>query len=403
MNKDGCITLSTHNRYAGAINIRRLEKLPGKVCRFKARVSGDFPDHLHPAPVVLELKQGAQVMFLRNDPVDNLYYNGRIGTVSSVSSDEIRVRCQGDGHDIAVKPVKWENIRYRVTDKDGEIEKEVIGQFEQFPLKLAWAITIHKSQGLTFERAVIDAGQAFAAGQLYVALSRCKTLEGMVLATPIDPRGIVVDPAVREFDRHVRNNPPSEEMLQEAKIRFQQDLLLRCFDLQPLRKRFGYLVCLLSSNARLLRVAGGVDFRELEQQAVKDIFVVSEKFRNQLRKNFSQRTLPEEDGYVREQMRKASAWFKDKMGSLLETPLKSLVFETDNAELPELVADYRKRHGITGPVSPELPGHQEGKPDPEIRSTREITLELFNEGRGIREIAPERGLVVSTIEKHLAD
>ena len=529
--KDGYITLTTHNRYAEAINLKRLERLPGKLYRFNATVSGDFPDQLHPTPAVLELKKGAQVMFLRNDPVDNLYYNGRIGTVSSVSSDEIRVRCPGDRHDIAVKPVKWENIRYRVNDEEGEIEREVVGQFEQFPLKLAWAITIHKSQGLTFERAVIDAGKAFAAGQLYVALSRCKTLEGMVLATPIDPRGIAVDSAVQEFDRHVRNNPPSEDMLQEAKIRFQQDLLLRCFDLQLLRKRFGYLVYLLSSNARLLRVAGGVDFRELEQQAIKDIFVVSEKFRNQLRKNFSPHTLPEEDDYVRERVKKACAWFQDKMESLLETPLKSLVFETDNAELrkkisrslentrrelairlagiktcedgfspirylravaqadnafepdkpvkkvlaawkesdiqhPELfhalkdwrsrkaselgvahyqilhqrilieiamrlpenpkelgrihgigpktlerfgaelldiVSYYRKRHGITGPVSPELPGHEEGKPAPEIRSTREITLELFNEGKGISEIASERGLVVSTIEKHLAE
>ena len=528
--RDGYITLTTHNRSAEAINYKKLRELPGKERRFKAHVSGDFPDHLYPTPATLELKKGAQVMFLRNDSVDNLYYNGRIGTVTSVSSRKIRVRCPGDQQDIVVEPVNWENIRYQLNEEKGEIEEKVIGEFEQYPLKLAWAITIHKSQGLTFERAVIDAGEAFASGQLYVALSRCKTLEGLVLATPIARQGIAVDAAVQAFDDHARNNPPSPERLLEAKIRFQQDLLLGCFDLQLLGKRFGYLVYLLASNAQVQRVAEGVDFRALEEQVVRDVFRVSENFRNQLRNNFSPDRLPEEDEYVRERVGKASAWFGDKMGRLLETPLQSMVVETDNtelrkkirrtldntrrelavrlvgirtcvqgfspvrylravsaadnafepekatkstpaawkesdidhpelfqtlrdwrshkagelgvahyqilhqrilieiavrlpenrtelgrihgvgprtlerfgAELIELVVDYRKRHGITGPVVPEPPRQEEEKPVQNVRSTRAITLDLFNSGKNVQEIASERGLAVSTIEGHLA-
>ncbi|MCI5208617.1 MAG: helicase, partial [Candidatus Electrothrix sp. ATG2] len=173
---DGYITLTTHNRSADTLNQKRLHELGSKEFRFAAEVSGDFPEHTYPAPADLRLKKGAQVMFVRNDPAaEKRYYNGKIGRISKISNTEITVLCSDDEEEIAVKPLVWENIKYTLNQENSEIEEEVIGKFEQYPLKTAWAITIHKSQGLTFERAIIDAQAAFAHGQVYVGLSRCKT------------------------------------------------------------------------------------------------------------------------------------------------------------------------------------------------------------------------------------
>ena len=193
----GYITLSTHNRSAESINQTRLGALSKKEYRFKAEISGDFPEHIYPTLATLLLKEGAQVMFVRNDPsAEKLYYNGKIGKITKISSKNISVICPGDKQEIVVQPIIWENIKYTLNEENKEIEEEIIGQFKQYPLKLAWAITIHKSQGLTFEKAIIDAKAAFAHGQIYVALSRCKTIEGMVLSSPISSRGIETDKAI---------------------------------------------------------------------------------------------------------------------------------------------------------------------------------------------------------------
>jgi ATP-dependent exoDNAse (exonuclease V) alpha subunit len=196
----GFIYLTTHNNSADRINQSRLSALGGKEICFDARVSGDFPEHSYPAPLHLKLKEGAQVMFLRNDSsVERRYYNGKIGHIRAIAGRQITIRCPGESEDIMVDALEWENIKYRVDEENKEIKEDVIGQFKQFPLKLAWAVTIHKSQGLTFDNAVIDVESAFAHGQVYVALSRCRTFEGIVLSSPINSRGIETDASVLRF------------------------------------------------------------------------------------------------------------------------------------------------------------------------------------------------------------
>ena len=201
--EDGYIRLTTHNRMADSYNDNELHKLPGRRYEFKAEIEKEFPESSYPADVCLELKPGAQVMFIKNDPSPgHQYYNGRIGHVVGFEQGKILVRCPGDNFTIGVERAEWENTRYAINEQTKVIEPQVLGVFRQFPLRLAWAITIHKSQGLTFEHAIIDAGMSFAAGQVYVALSRCKSLDGLVLASPIKRASIIGDERVNNYIEH---------------------------------------------------------------------------------------------------------------------------------------------------------------------------------------------------------
>ena len=335
---DGYITLTTHNASAESINQTRLKEIEGEKYLFNADISGDFPEHIYPTLMQLTLKKGAQVMFVRNDPSpEKQYYNGKIGKITAIIGKTMFVLCPGDTEEIEVDPISWENIKYTINVENKEIEEEVVGKFEQYPLKLAWAITIHKSQGLTFERAIIDAQAAFAHGQVYVALSRCKTMEGLVLSSPIATRGVDTDQAVLRFDKLGRNNPPTESMLHDAKISYQQKLLYECFDFGLLAKRLGYLVHLLTRNARVVQVSGAGDMVLIEQQARDSIFTVGENFRNQLYTVFEAQNLPETDKHTLERLNKASIWFSEKFAAIFDDSVKTIQFETDNKELRKTI------------------------------------------------------------------
>jgi len=339
----GYITMTTHNNSADAINRTRLEALAGKEYRFDAEISGDFPEHTFPAPEALLVKSGAQVMFLKNDASpEKRYYNGKIGKITGISSQEIHITCPGESEETTVEPVVWDNIKYTVNPDNMEIQEEIIGRFKQFPLKPAWAITIHKSQGLTFDKAVIDAKAAFTSGQVYVALSRCKTLEGMVLSSPIPLTGIETDGAVLNFVETARQTPPSENLLQAAKISFQQRLLLECFDFQLLQGRLSYLIRLLKDNAGLVQVSGVSDMNRLQEIFREQIFMVSEKFKRQLNTIFTAQTLPESDVYLQERTGKASQWFKDKFSMIFNDLVQNFWVETDNKELDKRVSNALK-------------------------------------------------------------
>ena len=198
--KSGYIRLTTHNNKADKYNETRLAAIKEKSYTYKAEISGTFPDYSYPTSLDLTLKLGAQVMFIKNDVSgDHLYYNGKIGEVTYLDNEKIGITCIDEDNEIFVEPSEWENNKYIINTETNEIETEVLGVFRQFPLKLAWAITIHKSQGLTFDKAIIDAGGSFAPGQVYVALSRCRSLEGMVLATPINAYSVINDPAVASY------------------------------------------------------------------------------------------------------------------------------------------------------------------------------------------------------------
>ena len=197
---EGYIRLTTHNNTANAYNQQQLDQIDDLLYRFDAEISGNFPEYSYPTEVQLELKKGAQVMFVKNDPSsEKRYYNGKIGHVVEIVDDIILVQCPGDDEPVVVEQLEWENSKYVINEQTQEMETEVQGVFRQYPLRLAWAITIHKSQGLTFDKAIIDAAASFASGQVYVALSRCRTLEGMVLATPLRQSAVMTDLRVEDY------------------------------------------------------------------------------------------------------------------------------------------------------------------------------------------------------------
>lgn len=204
--EDGYIRLMTHNRQVDYVNETELEKLDSKPYTFVAAVTGTFPEESYPTANSLTLKKGAQVMFIKNDP-ERRFINGTLGEVKSIDKNSIAVRLAESGTIIDVEPMEWQNIRYQFDEESKEISSKQIGRFKQYPLKAAWAITVHKSQGLTFDKAIIDVHAAFSPGQAYVALSRCRTLDGLVLSSPVSAsvfmRGNAVDAYMNYISRPV--------------------------------------------------------------------------------------------------------------------------------------------------------------------------------------------------------
>ncbi|MGH2648690.1 MAG: ATP-dependent DNA helicase, partial [Ginsengibacter sp.] len=221
------ITLTSHNNQADQINARELQKLLSPSYKYEAIIEDDFPENNYPAEGSLILKEGAQVMFLKNDTILKRYFNGKIGVVKKLSKDEIQVEC--DGATISVSMETWENSRYVLNREDGKLQQETLGTFTQFPLRLAWAITIHKSQGLTFEKVMIDAGAAFSSGQVYVALSRCTNLNGIVLLSRIPPAAIYSNNNVIKGQQALTHKGSLAERFDGARQIFTQQLLEEIF------------------------------------------------------------------------------------------------------------------------------------------------------------------------------
>lgn len=234
--QEGYIRLTTHNNTANAYNELQLEQIDEPVHRFDALISGTFPEYSYPTELSLELKCGAQVMFVKNDPSsEKAYYNGKIGHVVEFLEDIILVQCAGEDEPVAVEPLEWENSKYVINEQTQEMETQVQGTFKQYPLRLAWAITIHKSQGLTFDKAIIDAASSFASGQVYVALSRCRTLEGMVLATPLRQSSVMSDLRVEDYIM-MQETAAAQSMarLEDTKKEYFCQLLGEMFDFRNL-------------------------------------------------------------------------------------------------------------------------------------------------------------------------
>jgi hypothetical protein len=339
--RDDYITLTSHNALSCELNAQRLDSLQEQSRTFKARIEGDFPETSYPTEQTLEFKKGAQVMFVRNDlSPERRYFNGRIGRITRFANDEIVVRCKDEREDIVVTPVEWQNIKYSLDEETKEIKEEVLGTFTQYPLKLAWSITIHKSQGLTFDRVIIDARSAFAHGQVYVALSRCRSFEGIVLSSRLNPSSVKTDSVVREYSEKNASNTPTDVHLRESKREYQETLLRELFDFRAMNRNLQELARLVQEHTGALSPEGRSKFETLVSKTTTEIFSIAEKFVPQLHSYFLQAELPEENEPFRERLKKAGAYFSSKLDSGFLSEMKRMDLTTDDRSVLKRALQY---------------------------------------------------------------
>lgn len=336
----GYITLTSHNAAAQQINQERLEALAGDRTEVTAAIEGDFPEHAYPNDPVLNFKIEAQVMFVKNDlSPEKRYYNGKIGRVTKIKGEEIFVQCPGENHHIAVLPVEWHNRKYSLDENTKEVNEEIIGTFTQYPLRLAWAITIHKSQGLTFEKVIIDAQAAFAHGQVYVALSRCKTFEGIVLHTPLMPRSVKTDRVVQAYTEEAHRNEPDEEQLLQAKKVYQQNVLRRFFRFQSLKQILKRLNRSVLEYEPALQGNLVRDFKDLQTKTQEKVISIAQKFLPQLENYFAQAELPDAHDPLKERLQKAGKYFDQYLKAELLPLADKLELITDNQAAQKRVTE----------------------------------------------------------------
>lgn len=337
---EGYITLTTHNAQAQLINRCKLEHLTGKAYCFQADVKDEFPVYAFPTDERLVLKKGAQVMFVKNDSSpERKYYNGKIGRITDISLGHITVYCEGDETDIKVAREVWTNTKYTIHPETKEIVETVGGTFTQYPLKTAWAITIHKSQGLTFERAIIDIGSAFTHGQVYVALSRCKTLEGLVLSSPLKSEAVINDREVQHFTESVGRNQPGKAELEQARRRYYIELVTELFDFEVLSCRLQKVAKVFREYLQTLYPEWTEQCQRAWERGFKEITEVGEKFKMQLQRLIRQSEDYENDDMVRERVKKGVIYFREKMNEIVIALLQHPYPETDNKEVRKTVEE----------------------------------------------------------------
>lgn len=341
------INITTHNSVANQINKTKLDELPSKKHLFEASIWGNFPEYSYPTEKELELKEGAQVMFIRNDnSQEKLYFNGKIGTIISISKNNIIVKDKL-GNLIEVEKCKWDNIRYELSPKTKEIEEIIDGTFEQYPLKHAWAITIHKSQGLTFEHAVIDAQNSFAHGQVYVALSRCKSLDGLFLRCPIPMDAIKRDEKLENFSQYVKSIHAEESQLNTLIKNYENQLLIEQFSLENINNILKEINAELSIYYRKKSPVILNKLMKLEESFKTDISNVSSSFLCQLKQltlNKSNKT------FLDERIKKGATYFLERLDTFQsafdQLPKQEFTDKECEKKVKDLVGEYQKEYNI---------------------------------------------------------
>lgn len=442
------ITLTTHNAKADAMNQREMSKLSSPLFSYEADIVDDFPEYLYPIEKVIQLKEGARVMFIKNDiSGEHLFFNGKMGTVVSLSEGEITVKLDG-GRVINVERYEWENVRYKLNETTKDIEEERLGSFTQYPLRLAWAITIHKSQGLTFEKAILDLASVFASGQAYVAFSRLRSLDGLILLSSVSANGINNNGEVIGY----AENKASEKEVQTAcytgKTEFLQENILNTFQWNTLLEEW-----VLHRNSYSGEIGNKNLYKDWASQQlvrVQELVTVSEKFIKQLKTLFNNAT---DVQHIFERVAKGITYFTPLLEQLwyevllvegkISNQKKVKQFFTELKELDNSLSetlkklfrleqmiqlaqsdqpfDKEKIHSakletlyteLTGKINNilkneklfigEYPLSKDDKPKKEKRSTYDITLQLWKEGKTVAEIAKERTLSQATIYSHIA-
>lgn len=310
---EGYITLCTHNFQARDINNLKLNSIKEESFFYKAKVGGDFPEGAYPNDEKLELKLGSQIMFVKNDYSSEFskrrYYNGKIGKIISLDDEKIIVRCIGEDNDIEVPRYEWHNYKYEINKETKEIEEKVIGTFEQYPIKLAWAITIHKSQGLTFDKVIINSNRAFASGQVYVAMSRCKTLEGIVITSEFNPNSVRLDNTLVGFDLQQENNAPTEDSLQRDRRKYLESSVLDLISFLEIKYSLDELSKLNNTEIYKIYTKTSNELTALIKTFEKEVIEVSYKFQAQLNTIFQ----AQDDKLLNTRLVKAGEYFKEKM------------------------------------------------------------------------------------------
>ncbi len=340
-NGEDIVTLVTTNRQADSINQTHLIALDTPSQTFDAEIKGDFPESSFPVDKSLMLKKGTVVMFLKNDTsLDHLFYNGKIGRVTNFDNESVYVKCNGEDTEIRVLPMEWNNTKYEVSPETKEIKETVIGTFRQIPLRVAWAVTIHKSQGLTFDKLMIDAANSFAHGQVYVALSRCRTLEGLVLLKPLSQYDIISDPQVRSFAQMVEQNMPDNSVLSADKRDYFFDTVTELFDFNPLFNDITTMQRHLTMFST--SVVGNVKaFDGLDSIVMAQMMAVSDKFMQAIRYNYRDAVDLEAEQTLLQRVQKGCEYYVEKMRTLLEQPIKNFAFDSDDkARKAKLLDDY---------------------------------------------------------------
>ncbi len=436
------IQLTTHNHTAQMINEHELKLLPSASCSFEAEVEGTFPETSYPADEHLDLKEGAQIMFIKND-AEKRFYNGMLGEVVSLDQRQIRVRDKKHGEVFVLEKAEWTNSKYTLDDESKEIKETVEGVFRQYPVRLAWAITIHKSQGLTFEHAIIDASHSFAHGQTYVALSRCKSLEGLILSHPLTMDAIISDRIVDEFTDKIDAMAPTKETISKLERAFVVQTIDELFDLIPLQRAYNLLLRTIDEYL-YRRYPKMLTEYKLTGQKFQELIPVVQKFRLQYRRMLSEGMAVDSD-QIQERIHKAARYFSTAIYSFYSLCLKSKI-NIENKAVKKL---YDERYGVfaeeislkrqllvyeggqsvrfsvtdyqrakarillgavagkeeTAPKKKAASKQRAAKvtdPKPIKVATRQISYDLFMQGKTIEQVAEERHLAPTTVFAHLA-
>lgn len=429
------ITLTTHNAKADIINQKELQKLPGVLHTFDAHIDGEFNERSYPAESRLQLKEGAQIMFIRNDKgEERRYYNGKLGTIKSIKGDEITIVFPDNTTTLVLEKEEWKNIRYHYDKEQDQINEEELGTFVQYPIRLAWAITIHKSQGLTFNKAIIDAGQSFAPGQVYVALSRLTSLDGLVLFSRIRENCISTDAQASAFAATAQEEGTLQQALKEAQQRYTHDFLLSTFDWEKIVSHTkAFYEAMETRKIPMLEEAKSLAKELLEHSRAHQN--IAETFRKKLQHLLIE---AEKNGYqyIHERISAANKYFSDTLYNDLFVPLEKHFEEIKGKsrvkkyleDLNNLVATYQQKKSSLGQAVQITEGlvagidssllfksmgvkHEQDerfklqeiptKLKPAKGESQRTSLTLFKSGKSIEEIATERGLALSTIQGHL--
>jgi hypothetical protein len=417
------ITLTTHNRKADAINQTELNRLDAQKFELEAKVKGQFNESSYPTNEKIVLKKGAQVMFLRNH-TDGLYYNGKIGVVQGNTDEGVKVFCKGDHETILVEPIEWKNTRYKLNEASGEIEPEEVGSFEQYPLKLAWAVTVHKSQGLTFDKAIVDLEDTFAPGQLYVALSRCRSLEGLTLSSRIKEANIIVDARVKSYYEISTIPENAEALLEKAKYEFEDKKLRRSFDFNKINDHLNaweetVRASDLPEKATIIKMIRALQKKGTEMQKI------ALSFENQLHKFM----ISEEDttDQIIDRCQKGIHYFTNEVHTLMVTTMedhrraykikprtRKYIREVEGVishlwKYSETLYGLMYREIELHPEKPKYkrivlfnPDKKDVKPKREKGETQKTTLEMWEEGKTLEEICKLRSLKLGTIQTHMS-